>query len=1790
MDSADGDVIVDIKVSNTGIQDADLLRYGYIQVVPDFGNGNQRPPNFAALGTFGKGQSIWIWKRKQGTCSGRFKPVVDIQLDSQSTSTAKVLSGYLCIPVPVSGQWVWIKRATTEEEEKDAIVDVHVTIGKASNLADKIHQSPGVGWIKVGGNFSKGFNIFGTASDSFVWFRPARTRSFDSPFLSSLANPAGLSMEVRQAIVLENMRKAIRHHVPLQEVKRLATLQMEEKNSTESNKAMLRSDRMFDFSALYHMYDDSGKGRLTLSKLSKMLSDVGSRLESADINRCFYFFNCKLDGYISREEYSNMLSLTDYEIDLVVDKIRNKLLASVAATVPMKVNGPKVTSATPLRENISLSNTFNSLNIKEDGILSLDEILDLASDLEIFLTEEEGRKLMRMMDINGDDRVEEGDFIEFMKKRSEIVVKKAVRIRESAASFRRWLKETGGKLTPNDNITNQLWLQFKTRHQKSSQSKFPGYLTAEDVMLVLATNGNRLSITEARELGMLVGPEADGRINQEHLKAFVDRSCRSFGEIIAILERDLLKKLVDPYKEYHNVIKTGGKAPDLYEKFSTAVKEVVRQVQGAYIVVSSSDSASSSKAQERSRATQDVVSLMQLKAGVEVAMRGFQTPEAQLPNVEEWACLSCLVNAIVAENNTYGIKLTNYFELLCAYIVEGAASAYTTTVTLDIISRDLQRMIKQEANIANKGKGYNYKSVFNLFDLDGEGSISAKEFKEMLVRLKLVNDLPESQLPLLMAKFDKKKSGFITYDDFIAFVESNKEVDIDNSFALTRPNEAITKSKDCDDFIWHLWKQCYLIEPNDPEGIVTELEALCTEIENTTQSTSNGVTVKDFWNLLNEIELKGDMSRQEFERGVAYVCHSNGNKPDEDYVDYIELCRYVVRMGRRVNSEVQEKKSVDEKLFEQLYSALRRELSNTISSSSEIDTSIGQTTVGDKPQFEKVFYRLDTDGDGRVTPKEFLLGLQRLQVSDVKSWDMNMVQRLFDELDANHDGYLNLKEFNLMIYDGDHLATTGNRINHAFLSDDDDDAIFSKNKVTADTLLYRKTSDVLYENVPTSSAANHTDEVKAALRLFFNKSDPDKLGMVSEERFKVFCHRSGLNEGLSTEELRRLTDKLRSSGKKGVSIEYDKLIRNLVFSRENALPKSKAEYILSRLSESAGNSAAAGRPFIALCSLVDSNLTGRITVEELIHTVKMMGATISIGEIETLKYVIPGICPSKLDGSIDYKELHYQMQNITPRSNSISNSHGVHGLSIDTKNIARGMTPIFQQSPSTPFVGISTPGGMYLQTPHEEEVVRGGLDGKMKTGTYVNSNMDADAKERTLQVICNNVKIAVNEKMRQLGAPFSLLRQFEVFDAEGTGHISIRTFQGVLDDLGVMLTSGDTLVVQSIFGRPEDDKVSYDAFCHIINLSNTANSRGIDVDAPYINPRMQQRLKELKADGRDPRHLFESMDADNCGLIDVRKFRDVINRTQLLQSENQLLKAIDHFASLSDKALIVYDDFCRAIESSLDRTLLDTTVFTKSKKGSFVYGSGYDGLRSSRGNNYNTTTSSSNDYDNSDPNLAPRNVERWLRSDATPKDKRDFSKVYESLQKFKQSQSNIIRDFPNELEDGTETAIGGGFGPKLSESISLSRSFNRPPLSVSRYSAAESRQSWNRESWDDQGDRSPVRNSKARSLYPESPSRNTPVMPRTSPSKVGSIIWGRDMPISQKGRIPKMDDGNWVCAVCLYVENPLGSSTCNVCDSPNYTARKDFQVKEQCSNCTFLNGQFAVECEMCGEPLSRTRR
>jgi hypothetical protein len=196
LQSGNDKVIVDLKISNNRTMEADLQQQGYVCLFPEFA-ATVNAVDRAAFGSFGRGQSIWIWRRSQGTCGGRLKPIVDIQLDANSANSALVLSGYTCLNIPVSGQYVWVKRARTIDEEKtDAIVELYVSTGKMRNPSDPIWQGPsgggssnsgsGVGrdgWIRIDGNFGRGILSF---TDAFLWFQSIKPKSLDAYMASPI--------------------------------------------------------------------------------------------------------------------------------------------------------------------------------------------------------------------------------------------------------------------------------------------------------------------------------------------------------------------------------------------------------------------------------------------------------------------------------------------------------------------------------------------------------------------------------------------------------------------------------------------------------------------------------------------------------------------------------------------------------------------------------------------------------------------------------------------------------------------------------------------------------------------------------------------------------------------------------------------------------------------------------------------------------------------------------------------------------------------------------------------------------------------------------------------------------------------------------------------------------------------------------------------------------------------------------------------------------------------------------------------------------------------------------------------------------------------------------------------------------------------------------------------------------------------------------------------------------------------------------------------------------------------
>ena len=73
---------------------------------------------------------------------------------------------------------------------------------------------------------------------------------------------------------------------------------------------------------------------------------------------------------------------------------------------PLSFSAPSSLILCPSRSlTAHRSGVFKAINSTVDGILSLGEILDLASRLELFLTEEEGSRIFALMDIDSDEKV-----------------------------------------------------------------------------------------------------------------------------------------------------------------------------------------------------------------------------------------------------------------------------------------------------------------------------------------------------------------------------------------------------------------------------------------------------------------------------------------------------------------------------------------------------------------------------------------------------------------------------------------------------------------------------------------------------------------------------------------------------------------------------------------------------------------------------------------------------------------------------------------------------------------------------------------------------------------------------------------------------------------------------------------------------------------------------------------------------------------------------------------------------------------------------------------------------------------------------------------------------------------------------------------------------------------------------------------------------------------------------------------------------------------------------------------
>jgi Ca2+-binding EF-hand superfamily protein len=88
------------------------------------------------------------------------------------------------------------------------------------------------------------------------------------------------------------------------------------------------------------------------------------------------------------------------------------------------------------------------------------------------------------------------------------------------------------------------------------------------------------------------------------------------------------------------------------------------------------------------------------------------------------------------------------------------------------VCRELQRLIRSEASRNMRNNTMNYRQAFELFDVDKEGTISNREFHDMLAKVQVMDAMNDKNVNKLLSRFDKQTKGYVTLEDFIAFAEN----------------------------------------------------------------------------------------------------------------------------------------------------------------------------------------------------------------------------------------------------------------------------------------------------------------------------------------------------------------------------------------------------------------------------------------------------------------------------------------------------------------------------------------------------------------------------------------------------------------------------------------------------------------------------------------------------------------------------------------------------------------------------------------------------------------------------------------------------------------------------------------------------------------------------------------------------------------------------------------------------------------------------------------------------------
>jgi Ca2+-binding EF-hand superfamily protein len=1489
-----GAAIVDIKVSCSKAEEASFEELGYKQLEEDVNEG-----------VFGKPVHIWFRRHKHGGAGKRLKPLVDIVLDPKNINSALVVDGYQCIHKNLSAGnslaktgYLWVRRATSEEEEaRDAIIDVAITSGKAKDRTDKIHNPPSRGYVQVPGNLNKGT----TGKDIYLWYRPAKMRQTLAPSggVSSFHVSSTLTDEKRRSEMGKSIRRQIRQYIAPSQIKSDATGSP-------------------DYTSIFNKHDKSRKGRLTKSQIQKLLREIGLNVESKDVASLMGRIDTHGAHYITREEFLKFVMLTEDELDEVCETLRRKYGAGAAGR-----------GAGSQRKDLirSLRRKFEKLDVDGDGVLSLQDFSRMLEQAGIYLAVEEVESIRSShFDLDCDGRVDLLNFLNFFLTRNNKEKRSAARVfgaLEVLRSHVRSIQDPKKKGQNTDKVdSNSAWLELKKRHLKSRKT-FPGFFVAEDVAMALQKLNTRLSDREVHQVVQRIAPLGGGRISEEDFHRFVCFVPRSTGQLLKVVERDALPELVEAYRQirhtqirrsYHEragssgLISTGG-----FHSFEIR-RSPTTEMTGSFWETDrgTGDDHDHHLKDRYNRLLNDaaaaacpddegLTTVESLKEGLSAHARY----EKELILDVEWAQLSQYVGADEPEH--FLLDPSRLLEGICMAVMreDGIFAsvtledvATTDEEALNLVCEDLVKMIQDEAKLPDGS--FDYSKPFKLFDENEDGIIPIDEFRRMLYRLNVDSLLREQQIVALMNRFDTDRTGGITIKEFIAFAERDSWSDYapnlggtttmfgdtnrDSIGVYAPPTDLarsgggasaksrfrgllVTGDRSADSLVTAVARKLEFSHSSSSD-VEADLMACFHTVD---ASRSGNISPSMTLTALRRVHLAPDLPDHKANQALVFFSRSSKGMGSNG-VNYRMLVEYIKRAWRVLMLTREGKKSftgslrLDKKLVK-LQSELR-----LLSTSSHVDPDTNETVHVHR--MDKLFSRLDENGDGLVSPEEFCRVLRKLNVGDYMS--ESEMRRFFNAYDKNADGAIQYSELCDFLLHGKFLVQNipckespcGSQS-----SDCESEDIFQEWEAgkMEDSHFWEKIRQAMHAFAPTSERQSR---VKSYLR-GKAKSASSGVGQISEGRFRGFLERAcgpGSSFGcpeLTHSEIARVIELLDPRCRGSISCE---VFLDRAFRSEKLGSKSSGSSLLSEaldsLQEAVLHSAARGKPYHNLFYLSDENRSGLVSLDAFRVTLHMLGYHPTSEQERALVAMLT----SRKDGMVDYEELHRVLMQHPPPRHLVRSAH---------------LT--------------SYTGGGALSWPPPTSLNFGGASPGWKSF----------ASDPVMEDVAARVRQRVLEKLQQWGAKFSLSRQFEFHDPRSRGFVTGDDFSSVLEQLGVWLSGAEMQHMHTLFDRYGDGAMDYQDFCSRVLFDCR--------EAEIVAHKLSSRCQDLRQRGVDVRSAFEMFDLGKTGFVSRGDFREAMRKLQMPITEHQLQFLNTKFGKLSDPDRISYEDLLSFVHTSSPR-------------------------------------------------------------------------------------------------------------------------------------------------------------------------------------------------------------------------------------------------------------------------------